>query len=173
MEEVFAGDIFFLLHNIGKNQFYRLKQQYLSDGVEARVHGLTKKSPRHSLKYDDVQRMVQFIANYAETHAIITLPGRTPHHWKADALLLPTSTTKRVVYDEYKKVNFNLSFDLCIVFFTAFNIIDFYILYQWKKDTWTIELLSQHLWWHFFNISTVNKWAFFLNTIDADPVSFY
>ena len=116
MEEVFAGDIFFLLHNIGKNQFYRLKQQYLSDGVEARVHGLTKKSPRHSLKYDDVQRMVQFIANYAETHAIITLPGRTPHHWKADALLLPTSTTKRVVYDEYKKVNFNLSFDLCIVF---------------------------------------------------------
>ena len=116
MEEVFAGDIFFLLHNIGKNQFYRLKQQYLSDGVEARVHGLTKKSPRHSLKYDDVQRMVQFIANYAETHAIITLPGRTPHHWKADALLLPTSTTKRVVYDEYKKVNFNLSFGLCIVF---------------------------------------------------------
>ena len=98
-------DIFFLLHSIGKQQFYALKKQYLENGVEPRIHGLSKRSPRHALSYDNVQRIVQFIVNYADTHAI-TLPGRSPRHWKADAALLPTSTTKRVVYAEYKKVLF-------------------------------------------------------------------
>ena len=67
------------IHNIGEGQFYSLKKHYLENGVEARRHGSNKKAPRHALKYNDVQRLVQFVSNYAETHAI-TLPGRTPRH---------------------------------------------------------------------------------------------
>ena len=94
---------FLTLHNIGESQYYKLKKHYITNGVESRTHGSTKKSPRNALAYSDIQNIVQFIVNYAETHAI-TLPGRTPRHWKADTALLPTSTTKRVVYDAYKKV---------------------------------------------------------------------
>ena len=38
--------------------------------------------------------------NYAEANAI-TLPGRTPGHWKTDVKLLPTKCSKKKVYQHY------------------------------------------------------------------------
>lgn len=46
---------------------------------------------------------MDLIINYAEIHAI-QLPGRSPKHWITDAKLLPTSTTKKLLQDEYVKV---------------------------------------------------------------------
>ena len=58
-------------------------------------------SNRKALVLSDVQPVVQFITNYADTNALV-LPGRIPGYKKGDIKLLPSSHTKKLVYDTYK-----------------------------------------------------------------------
>lgn len=102
-------DVFQYIHCIGEKQLDALNKHYKSEGVEPRVHGRSKHLPANSLTYDDNRRVVDFIINYADVHAV-TLPGRTPHHWVSSTQLLPTNCSKRTVYEEYKKVTFCSSF---------------------------------------------------------------
>ena len=42
-----------------------------------RIHGNTGRKPAIALTHDDLSRVITFIKNYAEVHAIL-LPGRIP-----------------------------------------------------------------------------------------------
>ena len=97
--------IFQYIHGIGETQLDKLNKHYRDEGVVPRVHGLKGKLPAKALSFEDTRRVVDFIVNYSNTHSV-TLPGRTPSHWKSDAKLLPTNCTKKTVYDEYAKVRY-------------------------------------------------------------------
>jgi hypothetical protein len=62
--------------------------------------GGRRKSPR-LLSHDDIEKVVKFISNYAEDHAII-LPGRIPGYKDFKMKLLPSSTTKASVFRLYR-----------------------------------------------------------------------
>ena len=90
------------LHSLKKDKLEDLSNHLKKNGVTPRVHGNKSRQPRHALKFDEIQRVISFIINYAEQHAII-LPGRHPRHWITDAKLLPTSCTKHHVFQLYKE----------------------------------------------------------------------
>ncbi|XP_035825279.1 uncharacterized protein LOC118477573 [Aplysia californica] len=94
-------DFFLYIHDIGLGKLTTLIKHYKACGVEARVHKSKKRLPHNTLKYEDTRRVVDFIINYAEIHAI-ELPGRTPRHWITNVKLLPTHCTKTLVYELYK-----------------------------------------------------------------------
>ena len=80
--------------NTGKDRFMALKASFLASGLTARVHGNTRNSPKHALKFDELKNLVTLIGNYAEKNAIL-LPGRIPGYRKDNIQLLPSSTTKK------------------------------------------------------------------------------
>lgn len=69
----------------------------------SRRHGNVGNRPAHAISIDDIKKVVQFIENYAETHAVL-LPGRIPGVKDFERVkFLPSSTTKRSVYLQYFK----------------------------------------------------------------------
>ena len=60
----------------------------------------TKQRARQAFTLQDTRTVVGFILNYAEGN-FITLPSRTPWHWKTDVKLLPSNCSKKKVYDNY------------------------------------------------------------------------
>ena len=91
---------FIFLHDIGLSAFKAIKKSYREDGLVPRVHGNKRRAPVHALTFQDVKHVVSFIDNYAEDHAIY-LPGRIPGYKRSDLQLLPCSTTKRSVWQQY------------------------------------------------------------------------
>ena len=66
-----------------------------------RIHGNTGRKPAIALRHDDLSRVIAFIKNYAEVHAIL-LPGRIPGLKDYEKTkLLPCNTSKRQLYLEY------------------------------------------------------------------------
>ena len=55
---------------------------------------------KHALELDDVRRVVRFVLNYAEQHAII-LPGRIPGFKRDDIKALPSDVTKAGMWRLY------------------------------------------------------------------------
>ena len=84
---------FLFLHTISASRLKAIYQHYQQFGLTPRQHGNKKRLPKHSLKVEDVERVVSFIFNYSETHAML-LPGRVPGYKRSDIKLLPSSTTK-------------------------------------------------------------------------------
>ena len=91
---------FLFLHATGKDQFANIRASCSENGIAPRVHGNTRRLPVHALTFDDVSRVVTFIRNYAEDHAVL-LPGRIPGYKRSDLQLLPCSTTKSRVWKLY------------------------------------------------------------------------
>ena len=63
------------------------------------------KGPRANKKFlstEDIKRVLTFITNYAEIHAI-SLPGRHPGHKDFSLKLLPSDVTKASVWRLYSK----------------------------------------------------------------------
>ena len=54
----------------------------------------------NTISFADTQRVVEFLQTYAEANAIL-LPGRIPGYKRSDVQLLPSSTTKRYVWQQY------------------------------------------------------------------------
>ena len=46
-------------------------------GMQPRVHGNTKRLPKHTLTLESVEYVLRFLLNYFEQHGIL-LPGRVP-----------------------------------------------------------------------------------------------
>ena len=86
---------FLFLHHTKKDQFLNIKASCSEKGIAPRVHGNTRRLP-----VDDVSRVVSFIRNYAEDHAVL-LPGRIPGYKRSDLQLLPCSTTRSLVWKQY------------------------------------------------------------------------
>lgn len=64
------------------------------------MHGNCKRRPWNAAKFEDKERTIKFITNYAEVNAL-PLPGRMPHYNDYDIMLLPSDTTKATVYRNY------------------------------------------------------------------------
>ena len=94
-------EFFLFIHCLKKDKLESLISHLKQHGVSPRIHKNKSKLPRHSLKFAEIRQVVSFIVNYSEQNAII-LPGRHPRHWITDAQLLPTSCTKRSIYNMYK-----------------------------------------------------------------------
>ena len=93
-------DTFLFLHGIKHGIFKALKRSCRKDGLVSRVHGNTRRTPKHALSFEEVKQVVSFVTNYAEEHAI-QLPGRIPGYKRSDLQLLPCSTTRRSVWHKY------------------------------------------------------------------------
>ena len=91
---------FCFLHSMSAKRLKNIKRSYVEHGLTPRRHGNSSRMPATSLSFSDNQRVVTFITNYAETHAIL-LPGRIPGYKQDDIQLLPASTTKRAVWVLY------------------------------------------------------------------------
>lgn len=88
---------FLFLHTCSEKRFKNIKSSLLENGLSPRVHGNTKRLPANTTSFADIQHVVKYIINYAETHAIL-LPGRIPGYKRSDLQLLPSSTTKHNVW---------------------------------------------------------------------------
>ena len=93
-------DTFKFIHNISQDKLTNLIKHYKEKGVQPRVHKNSKRRPPNALKLEETRAAVDFILNYAEANCNI-LPGRAPRHWRTDLKLLPSSCSKRKVYDQY------------------------------------------------------------------------
>ena len=56
--------------------------------------------PKHTCQHDDACRVVDFVKNYADVHAV-PLRGRLPKHQDYRVMKLPSDVTKASVYSAY------------------------------------------------------------------------
>jgi len=71
-----------------------------TDGLTARVHGLSERKPPNSLSDTDIEAIKQFIVHYANGNAL-PLPGRLPNVKKSIVLLLPTDKSMADIHQIY------------------------------------------------------------------------
>ena len=86
---------FMFLHGIGKDRLRNVRDSYLTNGLETRVHGNTKRLPHNHLTHAVITNVTKFLKNYTEENAIL-LPGRIPGYKRDDIKLLPSSCSKKV-----------------------------------------------------------------------------
>ena len=71
-------DTFRFLHDLSQDRLSSLVKWYMENGLvpkEKKSGG--RNNQRSSYEFEDIRRMVAFITNYSEDHALI-LPGRIP-----------------------------------------------------------------------------------------------
>jgi hypothetical protein len=93
-------EMFAFLHNISRTRLYNAAEHLTANGFKPRVHGNKGRMPKHACEHDDVCRVVDFVKNYADVHAV-PLPGRLPKHQDYRVMKLPSDVTKASVYSAY------------------------------------------------------------------------
>ena len=91
---------FCFLHSIGVSKLNSIKASFEQNGL--RPHHRPHTIPHNATKLSDVQYVIRFILRHAEDNAIL-LPGRIPGYKRDDLQLLPSSTTKREVWQLYQQ----------------------------------------------------------------------
>ena len=91
---------FLFLHTISEKRLRNLQQSFRENGLALRRYGNLRRLPSNTISLPDTQRVVEFLRTYAEANAIL-LPGRIPGYKHTDVQLLPSSTTKRQVWQQY------------------------------------------------------------------------
>ena len=76
-------DMFRVVNATGSKHLRNLSSWLTDSGISPRVHGNTKRLPKHALKLRDVEYIVRFLLSYAEQHALL-LPGRVPVYARDD-----------------------------------------------------------------------------------------
>ena len=92
--------IYLFVNDIGIKRYKLLKKRYREAGLESQYHGNTDKKAKHSLKFDDCERLILFLRKYSEQYGLV-LPGRVPGFKSADPVLLPSSLTKTELHRQY------------------------------------------------------------------------
>ncbi|KAH3706898.1 hypothetical protein DPMN_066289 [Dreissena polymorpha] len=69
-------------------------------GVMPRTHGNLGRRPKHPLGFDDVQRVVKYLENYAEREGI-PMPAAPRRMENIPLTYLPASTTKLDLFKNY------------------------------------------------------------------------
>ena len=86
-----------ILYGIGINHWVlAIRKHYQQQGLEPRTHQNSRRLPPRTLSFDDINRIVKYLQQYAEQHAIL-LPGRVPGCKRDDVKLLPSSNSKKVL----------------------------------------------------------------------------
>ena len=83
----------------------------MRNGLEDSIHGNNKRLPSHGFNTEELKTVATFLQNYAEENAIL-LPGRIPGLKRTDLQLLPTQTTKVMVWKCYVQACGPLTFRL-------------------------------------------------------------
>ena len=96
---------FNFLHGVGKHRVPAIRKDFVSNGLEVRTHGNTRRTPHHASSFGTIKNTILFIQNYAEQNAIL-LPGRIPNQKRDDVKLLPSSDSKMVKLYIFK-ITFN------------------------------------------------------------------
>lgn len=91
---------FLTLHCISDKRLRNLQKSLKENGLAPRRHGNTRRLPSNAYSFQDRQRAIEFLHSYAEANAIL-LPGRIPGYKRSDVQLLPSSTTKNIVWQQY------------------------------------------------------------------------
>lgn len=86
---------FCFLYGVGRRRVMAIKDNYLTNGLETRIHGNRKKLPHNHTTHTAITNLVKFLQNYTEDNAIL-LPGRIPGYKRDDIKLLPSSRSKKV-----------------------------------------------------------------------------
>lgn len=86
---------FNFMYGLGNHRVPNIRKHFISNGLEVRTHGNTKRAPHHASSFNTIKNTIFFIQNYAEQNAIL-LPGRIPGHKRDDIKLLPSSDSKKV-----------------------------------------------------------------------------
>ena len=76
----------FCFYILSLKKYRNLLVHYNNNGLVAREHGNTNKSPHNRTAFSDIQGIIAFIERLAEIHAL-PLPGRMPNH-KDEVLLI-------------------------------------------------------------------------------------
>ncbi|XP_055076286.2 uncharacterized protein [Misgurnus anguillicaudatus] len=95
---------FVFLMGIGRDTLADIVKHYEENGARPRLrkkHSLPR-PPVRFIKSEDINRVVDFIKNYAEDNAIL-LPGQQPGHKYCHVKLLPTHVSKASVWRLYVK----------------------------------------------------------------------
>lgn len=96
--------MFFSFFSIGRDTLADIVKHYEENGARPRLrkkHSLPR-PPARFISPEDINRVVDFIKNYAEDNAIM-LPGRQPGHKDWHVKLLPTHVSKASVWHLYMK----------------------------------------------------------------------
>jgi hypothetical protein len=92
--------MFLFFHTISRSRFLNLCKHFDRFGIVERIHGNTKRLPPNTCTPPQLEELVKFIDNIADTHSM-PLPGRLPNHRDQRVLLLPTDMTKAKIYHLY------------------------------------------------------------------------
>ena len=77
-----------------------IRKSWVENGLQPRRHA--NSVARNATKLSDVEDVVRFICCYAQSNAIL-LPGRIPGYKRDDLQLLPSSVTKKEVWQQYEQ----------------------------------------------------------------------
>ena len=94
--------MFRFFHTVGKKRHNNLLASLKKNGLIPRIHGNTNRVPHNALSLSSVEYFVKFLLNYADENAIL-LPGRIPGYHKTDIKLLPSSVSKRSIWQLYSE----------------------------------------------------------------------
>ncbi len=95
-------ETFRFLHVVGAKRLKNIVKSIKMNGIAPRIHGNIKRMPLNTLTLKEVQDVIYFLLNYCEKHALL-LPGRVPGYSRTDIKLLPSSTSKRRIWNIYKE----------------------------------------------------------------------
>ena len=70
------------------------------NGLTPRTHGNTRRKPHNALSFSSIEYVVRFLHTYTEQNGLL-LPGRVPGYSRMDIKLLPSSTSKRGIWNTY------------------------------------------------------------------------
>ena len=100
--KVICVEFFKFLHGIGGKRLRNVSRALRLGGIVPRVHGNTRRLPKHALTMASVEYVVRFLLNYSEQHGLL-LPGRVPGYARDDIKLLPSSKSKRGIWRVYQQ----------------------------------------------------------------------
>ena len=96
-----CGGFFSFSFRISPNKLKALQDHFKQNGLDVRkLKSGGRKNNTKALSVAETERIVQFIKQYAEDHAV-HLPGRVPGFKRDDIQLLSSSTPKSRVYRHY------------------------------------------------------------------------
>ena len=102
MSRFVCAKAFVRLVGISPDKLYALAKHYKTNGpVPRQLRAGGRKNNTASLALVDTERVVHFIKQYAEDHAV-SLPGRVPGFKRDDIRLLPSSCPKSQAYHLYE-----------------------------------------------------------------------
>ena len=99
--EVVCRKTFLQLHGVGLKRLKNLIRHYQQYGLTTRTHGNMRKLSRHALSIDTIRSVVTFLHNYSEQNGVV-LPGCIPGYSRTDIQLLPSSVSKRAIWQTFQ-----------------------------------------------------------------------